>query len=211
VGAKPIGIIDRDFRTDKFFGELESDQVYLLPVHEVESFLCEPELLSALIYKSGGILVSPDKLRSLTRTFCLDMFWNVVANRVAQAAKAHFNISIPKSLLSSVSTQERLCDLLLLSAASERRRFDEHFKKASIWRWVKEEVSVLKAAMDSSENTDILKLFPGKELFRYLTRNTGLSSAEQAANIINRNPDITPTQTMLTFIRDVEDYFDNRS
>ena len=46
-GVEAIGIIDRDYRSDRYFNGIGAD-VYVLPLHEIEGIVCIPTVVEAL-------------------------------------------------------------------------------------------------------------------------------------------------------------------
>lgn len=46
-GVEPVGIVDRDFRPDRYFARLDPG-MYALPLHEIEGLLCIPGVVDAL-------------------------------------------------------------------------------------------------------------------------------------------------------------------
>lgn len=183
-GGEVLGLVDRDYYSDDLLRRVP-DGVHVLPVHEVESVLCDPKAISALATHLGKDAppVADSFLSRVRKEFHGRTLSAIVARRVRARVgdlleQAFDGSQIADNLKDTESHHtERLANLDLPAKAS--RIFDEESKRVS-------------DAL-SSGGEAMLAMLPGKHLLSLLAAELGLASDEELEGLVVRALSATPT------------------
>ncbi|MFG1998184.1 AAA family ATPase [Spirillospora sp. NPDC048911] len=166
MGLTAVGIIDGDYHPAAFGGSL-GDNVTILDVHEAESLLCLPEVVSAVC-------------SHLTQAFDVAKYREMLAKQVTEDQRHQIIIArwkrrmepLLEGLVSGVSKRQIPVDKL----ASDLTNIFDHTK----WTFspetiLLEEKERVERAVPEGTIEEFLKMVPGKQLLPIAARMTGVS------------------------------------
>lgn len=205
--AAVYGVVDRDFRSDEALERYATDGCKPLQLHEVESYLCVPNLICDLGEAIGLIEEppSPDEVRDEIVDFCQERRVGIVARRVFAQLEVSLGVSLPKRVLERVESREALLTQIQDAAERERRRAEQDFTDEEIEQTVRREWRRLDDAISARDVDRLLSLGPGKPLLSRLGRQIGCHSHTRIARSASRNlnvADYEPLRTLRETLRD---------
>ena len=186
------GIIDCDYRSSEELINLEKQTTLVLDYHEVESYLCDPKLISEIGTALSVIenIPTEDEIKE----FILESFTKQINIISAQRAFARANIrlavSLDRSTLSSISSEEDLKSLVATEAAKEAQKAHETVGTEKTLAILNEELDRCKKALANKSIDEILYLMPGKELLNKLAPKVGCRSERNLANAVKKHINI---------------------
>ncbi len=168
---KVAGVIDRDFQAGL---GCSVSNVHVLDFHEIESYLCQPELVVALNKKlKNGPPVSEEDVVEILVEQARKRLTFVVAQRVFSRYKINHTLSLERSVLSAIKSPELLLEPLIAAAESNASFAAGTFTKSSLETIIEEEAKLCKEAIGSRDVEQMLRFFEAKEPLRILANRAG--------------------------------------
>ena len=173
------GVVDRDFKSDEACARLSTAEfLTVLDLHECESYLCHPELISTLAEKIG--LVDPIPTKEEIEAEILDHLKSarvsIAARRTFARAELRLGVSLPKRALAGIGSLSDLESQLLEAAEVERKKADSTLSESAIKTGLSDEQARVEAAIAAGDVQAALTLLPGKQLLGMLLSRTGARS-----------------------------------
>jgi len=178
VGAEVIGLIDRDFYSDTVLGAVTKG-VTVLPLHEIESVLCDSKVVASLAEHFGKdpARVWDEFLERVRKEFRGQTSNGVVArrvrSRVADLLDGAFNGAQVVADLSATSTNHSTTLSALDLPAKTGDMFSQEAKRVA-------------EALDGG-GIEMLAVLPGKHLLRMLACVLGLSDTSELTSLVVRS------------------------
>jgi len=193
--AKIIGIVDRDYRSDEEILKMEGTNCVLLKLHDLESYLCNPDLLESLAQKLQ-IKSFPSKVE-LTKQINQHFSEQVIATsarRMAHRCHVKRQISIKNDALSKIKSEAELIKTAKKYAASDQQNVSTETSVENVATVIREELTRCKESLRSDNLDDQFTLFRGKELLDELAKLFDFSNGKALAKYISNNlsPDDFP-------------------
>jgi len=178
VAAEVIGLIDRDFYSDDVLGAITSG-VIILPLHELESVLCDQKVVASLAEHFGKdpAGVWEEFLDRVRKEFRGQTLNSVVArrvrSRVGDLLDGAFNgAQVVADLAATIRNHNTTLSALNLPARTEGM-FAEESKRV--------------AHALAGGGTEMLAILPGKHLLRMLAGVLGLSNTSELTSLVVRS------------------------
>ena len=188
-GTKIQGVIDRDFRSEGELGALSGDACRILDYHEVESYLCQPNIIVAIAHKLG-IVDSPPSVDDVLRVICAHCendVLRVAGQRTAGCVTLRLDQSIPRSAWPRVSDQRDVEELLKQAAEEARDKASELLDDGRVVAVFQAELSLCQKAVDEKAVDSLLRLFPAKDLCVKLARKAGCRDANMLVLAVTKH------------------------
>jgi energy-coupling factor transporter ATP-binding protein EcfA2 len=171
--ATVVGVVDRDFRSDSTLDLLAPCLV--LGLHEAESYLCHPKLLSDLARKLK--LVSPLPTEEVVLAHIWEFMKSdqlrIAALRTFSRASLRLGVSIDKKTLRSATDVAGLRNLIGTAARNEADKAHRSIGEAATLDILDAELRRVEGALGSRDPLTMLRLVPGKELLAQLAPRVG--------------------------------------
>jgi hypothetical protein len=175
VAADVIGLIDRDFYSDAVLGAV-TEGVTVLPLHEIESILCDQKVVTSIAEHSGkdSEKIWNEFMVRVRNEFRGPTLNNLIAQRVRSRVGdlldgAFSGGQIAQNLTDTVSNHSaKLTEIDLPNKVSEM--FSEESKR-------------IEAALADS-GPELLALLPGKHLLGILNGVLGYKSPSDITNLV---------------------------
>jgi len=166
ASLEAIGIIDRDYRPDRFIKALP-DGVWPLPCHEVESLLAAPAVVAAVAAHVGASFDKDSYMTSLRDSVSPDQRHRVGIRR--------WRVSV-EPLMQGLASTVGGSDLSLEELAAQLPTLLDPTK----WPFdpvqiLQDEKAVVENALDAGTAGDLLAVVPGKQLVALAARACGLA------------------------------------
>ncbi|MEX0719937.1 MAG: AAA family ATPase [Balneolaceae bacterium] len=186
------GLIDRDFRSDNKINELDCDECLVLELHEAESFLCDPDLLSDLSSKLGLVESPPSShfFQKKILEFAEKHKNSIAAKRLFERASLKLNVSLPKQALSHYKDEKVLKNAVKKAAIEEAKKVEGKIGEVAVDRMLNEELIKINSAIKEKDLFKILNVIPGKELLNNLLQHTGCSSPSEVVRAASKHLNI---------------------
>lgn len=175
LGAKLVGVVDRDYKPENYLSSLERENCHVLKFHEAESYLCSPRIIRDLANRLG-IVKSPPNLDDVSqqiKEFFKEFILSIVAQRTFAQTHLKFGVSIDRHALGSINTVDELRDAIRNAAARTKKEIDIKIGEDAAIRIFNKEFAEAKRADKKGNIEYILKIAPGKQLLSKLMRLSG--------------------------------------
>ncbi len=181
-----IGIVDRDFRSDAELNDLARDSCIVLDYHEAESYFCYPKVVAHTASALGLIEPVPTEetvTDELVR-YCDGEALKVALKRTLRLAPRWRSPLLPNQVIDSTTTEEAAESVLLRAVENVQKNgwTGESYKNA-----LAKELMVCKSAVKKRDVDELLRLFPGKQLFARMARIAGCSSPIKMLNAVKKH------------------------
>lgn len=183
------GVIDSDFRDLKYNSSLASQNVYVLDLHEAESYLCLPEVICAISKKIGSqekILEQKDVIAMICSSLNEQMY-QIIAKRLFNRKKTTLAISINRKALSEIRTKEGLLNKIDKSIDEETAKIDSSISHDTIEKEIDEEAHVIQEYCNDKNFLACLKMLPGKEMLNRIAPLAGCKSSTDLMRAVKTN------------------------
>jgi ABC-type cobalamin/Fe3+-siderophores transport system ATPase subunit len=189
-GATVVGLVDRDFYSDDVLDNLTAG-VTVLPVHEIESVLCERQVVESMarhLGKDPGATWDEFQTRVQT-TFTGAELSGVVARRV----RARVN-----DLLDGAFSGAQILPSVSDTRQRHRERIDALSLPAKVESMFDQEDQRVRAAL-ARDSHDMLAILPGKRLLGLLVDVLGLDGHADLMDLVVgalKRRDLSPDTTL---------------
>jgi hypothetical protein len=177
VAAEVIGLVDRDFYSDEILKSTTSG-VIVLPLHEIESILCDQKVVAALAAHFGKApdVIWQEFIDRVRKEFRDQTLNNVIARRVRSR--------VGDLLDGAFSGAQVVADSLQTGAnhSATLTGLDLPGKAAAMFA---EESGRVAHAL-AGGGTDMLAIFPGKHLLSLLAPVLGLGGTKELTRLVVR-------------------------
>ena len=172
-GAKAIGIIDRDYRSEDFIKQLPKE-IFPLDVHELESLFCLKEVFSVVAKHMGKGHKE------------IEVLYNEVIDEVLRHYKLN-ETETKKIILERVKERTSWQSKNLLNSVNNPSKNLEEIKKDYLnaldlknWsfspdKFFDEEKDLIDNLISNGDTADLLKMLPGKVFYSKIHQKLGLS------------------------------------
>ena len=178
VAAEVIGLIDRDFYSDDVLDAITGG-VTVLPLHEIESVLCDQRVVAALAEQFGKdpADVWKEFLDRVRKEFRGQTMSGVVARRV--------RARVGDLLNGAFSGAQVVADLIQTGANHSATLAALDFPAKTASMFTEESKRVADALAGGGK--DMLAILPGKHLLSMLAGVLGLSNTSELTNLVVRS------------------------
>jgi len=202
--TKITGVVDRDFRSNSELEKLANEGCVVLDYHEAESYLCHPKVVAHTASALGLSQPVPteDTVTEELVRFCEAQVLKVALKRTLRSVSSETGPLVSNQLINSITT-EVAAESALLRAVEDAQRNGcsaELYKRAFA-----RELLACRSAVHKRDVDELLKLFPGKQLFARMARIAGCSSQIQMLNAVKKHwspaveyPKLTELRTQLS-------------
>jgi energy-coupling factor transporter ATP-binding protein EcfA2 len=173
TGVTIAGVIDRDFRSDAQLSSLASGKIISLPVHEIESLLCLPECVEAVLQKKYSEATRPDvkEVVAMMRAIADERAVRVAVRRTLEVLSSGLSVSTPtgeeiEQLRTDAAARDKL-----IEKQGHLQQYVGNLQPASIFDV---ELARVRKAVNESSWNDILALCEGKQLVRPVCGKIGV-------------------------------------
>ncbi len=176
-GLQTVGVVDRDFEREISL----PTNVIQLDFHEVESYICHPDLLASLAQKLGVLENTPtresflDDLCSIAET----SLPQVVARRLNSRYSFVIRPSLPRKVTDKINTKGLLLELFCESFRKEIADKTMPVTEQALMKAIESVWSDCKKAIDDRDCSAILRTFEGKRFLGVSHARLGLRRPEQ--------------------------------
>lgn len=191
---KMLGVVDRDYRGDEYIAKLESDGLIALPLHEVESYLCIPEVVVALADQLG-VHETPLTVEMVEKEIFLHLRQNILsiaARRFFARSKFDFGPSVSRASIASASDVGELADMIVAGIDRDLDSVLIYKDKGRVCSEIESELAMLEGALQRADTYAALRFAGGKELLGRLCRLAGFRRPEEMLRTLRKK--FTPDQ-----------------
>lgn len=177
AGAEIVGLVDRDFYADEALTAV-TDGVIVLDLHEIESVLCDPDVVKAVATHLGRDPVATwtTFIDTVRKTFSGKTLSHIVAQRVRARVTDLLVGAFDASQVAASVAETREAHKSAVAA------LDMPEKLASLFDLEQHRVT---AALGAGDKT-VLRLFPGKHLLSILVSQLGMKRQEDLVTLVVR-------------------------
>ena len=181
--VRVIGVVDRDYWPDASISALETEVCTVLDFHEAESYLCHPEAVVDLADKLGLVPTIPTEVEILEGIcqFIDERRCNIAALRTFAATDVSANVSLPKSTLRELTSEQEYRKAIADSFKTKAQSVITAVDEAKGIERFNQELARCKQATVDRDISELLTLAPGKELLPMLMQRTGCKSPQEMA------------------------------
>jgi len=170
-GMQAIGIVDRDYFPDSYLNSLPNE-VYLLPVHEIESLFCLRSLFLAVASHLGK---SNGEAESLYDEFLTEARERFIGELRLKQASERFRLRCTDQFYRALNGRTAS------GSGAEVREAHARALDPAVWsippsQLFDEELAVVDSAIGTSES-ELLRVLPGKVYFPKLVRKLGIDKS----------------------------------
>ncbi|MCA6423920.1 MAG: ATP-binding protein [Flavobacterium sp.] len=200
------GVIDCDHRSEQELTNLSKGNISILEYHEVESYFCDPKLICEI----GNALSVNDVIPTEEEitNFILDDFLKqiniIAAQRTFSRANIRLAVSIEKSILCTITSEDELKDLVKKESQKESQKADETIGETKTLQILSEELERCKKAHTSKDMEQILLLIPGKQLLHKLAPKAGCRSDRNFANAVKKHINVQHYPKLIALKENIE-------
>jgi ABC-type lipoprotein export system ATPase subunit len=183
------GVIDSDYKEHSYSDTLSSEHVLILPFHEAESYLCLPEILSAIAVRIGSQekpLTPEDVLTLLKDSLCAQRL-AIAARRVFAKSKIDLAVSLEKKVLAEPTDKESLVTQLKTAAEKEIQKAVEAIGPSNLEYYLDIELSNIDDACSNKDPLEMLKYLPGKQMLNILAPKAGCRNGTDLMRALKSN------------------------
>ena len=199
-GARLVGVVDRDYRSDEEVAHMTDTTCVLLDLHDAESYLCHPDVLIELADQLG-IDQFPDRTELIERLKkCFEnQKHSTSARRLACRCKSKRHVSLTKDQLSRIASDADLIRAVKKSAELDQKNPPVETSVDNVAKIIREELKRCKDTLDGNDILDMLRLFRGKELLDEFAQLLDLPDRHAVARFVARklSPDDFPHMKLL--------------
>jgi energy-coupling factor transporter ATP-binding protein EcfA2 len=188
-----VGAIDSDFRSNAAHALISEGNLVQLDLHEAESYICSPEIVSAAARKIGSMpeIISEERIKNV-------IFDELQRQRLTIALKRSFydstftvRMSLDRSVISSVGTKEEAMRHIQNKSTEEISKAVDAMSESVFERRLDSELAIIDGALRDKDVRTALKLLPGKELLGKLAPMAGCKNGTDLMRSIKRNLAVT--------------------
>lgn len=187
--AKVVGVIDRDYRSEAELEKLRAEGCVSLDLHEVESYLCLPDV----ICKVGAGTGLPDPqptVESVTdeiKNFFQTEYLTIAAKRAFRRMVVSHGVSLSRQALLTCHDEETLRARVGGAAQASLKEAAERFDATVADRVLREELSRCRRAFERADLTEMLRLAPGRKLLSKLVKLAGCADMMAFARAVTKH------------------------
>jgi len=186
--VKLVGVIDRDYRSDKSLAEYGRDCL-VLNYHEAESYLCHPTVVVAVATALGTIGQIPNEsiiVDKIVEYYNANLF-RIVVSRMADRAYIRLNVSLEAAKFKSMTDAVALRALIGAEADQEAAKASASIGSGSATTIFDEELASCQEAVAQRDVEKLLRLCPGKELLYRLAPMAGCKDPASFARAVYKH------------------------
>ncbi len=183
------GVIDADFRDDAYLTTQRTAAIAVLPLHEAESYLCLPEVASAIAGRIGSQErhLTEDEVRNVIIASLKDQRLLIAARRVFARAKIQLSVSVERKVLASTTSRDALVAELRAAADSEIQKAASTIGPEHIESALDKELEAIDAVVLSGNAIAALRFVPSKEVLNALAPRAGCKNGTDLMRSLKRN------------------------
>lgn len=166
AALEAVGLVDGDYHPDAFKSKLPLGTM-VLAVHEVESLMCLPDLVSAVCCHLGQPFDEPAYRASLAATVSEEGRHQIIIERWKRRIEPHL-----EGLVAGISKRQMPVDDLIADLPNV---FDQGKWAFSPEDFLKEERDRVEAAVPDGPLLNLLAVVPGKQLLPVAARQGGMN------------------------------------
>lgn len=178
VAAEIIGLIDRDFYSDAVL-EKVTNCVTVLPLHEIESVLCDQRIVAGVAQQLGKDPIG-------TWNAFLDRVRNEFTGQTLNAVVASRVRSRVGDLLDGVFSAAQIVHDLTQTEANHSKTLSDLNLPTKTTSMFSEESKRVESAL-AGDGTEILAILPGKHLLSMLAGVLGLKNTSELISMVVRS------------------------
>lgn len=183
------GVVDSDYRDKVSLATERSNSIVFLPLHEAESYLCLPEVASAIAERIGSqekVLTKEDVSRLIFDTLHAQRL-AIAARRVFFAANIHLSVSVERKVLAAICSRDALVEELRAAANSEVQKANTAIGPDQVEHALDHELTKIDETIQSDDVVAALRLIPAKEILAVLAPRTGCKNGTDLMRSLKRN------------------------
>lgn len=183
------GVVDTDYRDESYLASHAVSSIVILPLHEAESYLCLPEVASAISERIGSQekTLTKEAVSELVLDALSTQRLAVAARRVFSAAKIHLSVSVERKVLAATYSRDALVAELRTAADSEIQKANATIGPSQVESALDRELSKIDAALQSRDVIAALRLVPAKEVLAALAPRAGCKNGTDLMRSLKRN------------------------
>lgn len=183
------GVVDADYRDENYLSTQGSNSIAVLPLHEAESYLCLPDVASAIAERIGS------QEKPLTKEEVSQLVFDtlrthrlpIAARRVFSLAKIHLSVSVERKVLSATNSRDALAAELRAAATSELQKANATIGPDQVEAALDLELTKIDSAVQSGDVISALRFVPAKEILSVLAPRTGCKNGTDLMRSLKRN------------------------
>lgn len=184
-----LGVIDRDYRSNKFLDDIAMGNCVVLQYHEIESYLCYPAIVCQVANSLGLVENLPTEqiVNDIIIKEFKEKILHIIAKRAFFRLSIKLGVSINNNALSKITTLESLKETLIIAALEEKTKADKVLSPANVSEIIAEETLLCEKALHNGNIDEVLLLMPAKELLNKLIALVGCKNILQMARAAVRH------------------------
>ena len=209
-GITMAGVIDRDYRSNDQLDHLKSSRILGLPVHEVESFLCVPEILDELLRRRHSVDNRPDVnvLIATVKASAQAHSVTLAVRRTNEVLSSHLSVATPTGEeMTKLRTPLEARTIL----SEKRQSLIEYLGGLDPTAVFDAELRRIEDALETDNWIQILALFEGKRLVQPICGILGVEDAGHLLKeLIHHFPDASTFAVLLDLRQAINSLFAER-
>jgi energy-coupling factor transporter ATP-binding protein EcfA2 len=179
--VRVVGVVDRDYRSNAVLEDLSATGVVPLQLHEVESYLCWPQLCADLSSALALVErpVTAVEIEESIFSFVEENALKIAVRRTHARASLNLGVSIPKSELRKNMGKEDLRAALRIATETELAKVEAVLGASATDKMFDEEVERVRDVLQQRSLVNALAIAPGKDLLGTLLSKSGCRSPDQ--------------------------------
>lgn len=184
-----VGAIDSDFRSDEVLKLITGEKLIILNLHEAESYICIPEIISAAAQQIGSQdnIISEDDVRNIIFDELLRQKLQIALKRSFSDSTFTARISLDRYLISTVKTKEDAMTHIRSRSNEEIRKAVDAMSELVFEQRLDKELATIEKTLLDKDVLVALKILPGKELLAKLAPMAGCKNGTDLMRSIKRN------------------------
>lgn len=186
---KLLGVMDADFRSEAALQQLSGQNLVTLSLHEAESYICIPEVISSAAKKIGSQenITSEDDVRCLIFNELNRQKLQIALKRCFSESAFTVRLSLERSVLSSVGTKDEAMRHIRTKVTEEVSKAVDAMSETAFEERLDRELAEIEKTIQDKNVLNALRLLPGKELLAKLAPMTGCKNGTDLMRSIKRN------------------------
>lgn len=169
-----VGVIDSDYRSDEYLAGFSDGKCLVLSFHEIESYLCLPELVKTLADHLGVVNnLDIDDVKSAILDVLEEKKLSVAARRYFSRARFDFGISLSRKDIAGATSIEELSAVIAESVQGDVDAVICIKDAGAVRQQMQVELSRIQDVLDQRKYEEALRLVGGKEVLSVVYKMAG--------------------------------------
>ncbi|MEM8780824.1 MAG: AAA family ATPase [Cyanobacteria bacterium P01_G01_bin.49] len=188
--ANVLGIVDRDYRSDRELSGLEDTGCFALDLHDAESYICHPDIIVALANKlNKDNFPSKEELIEKIKSLTQETMISICAARMTRICSVRRQVSIGKDQIKNIDSVAQLIKTAKQYAENEQENPPQEISPATVASVIREESNRCKKAINENNLDEMLCLTKGKDILEEFACLFGFQDGYTVLEYVTQNLD----------------------